>query len=217
MTRRLGIRLENDHQSKRIIMHSVSYRVLLWLGISDVYPYHSGIICLWFYDCSSDTRHPRRTYAVNSHKNMDNSTCNQNIKKKRFMAWWRHQMETFSALLAICAGNSPVPGEFPAQRPVTRSSGVFFDLRLNKRLSKQSWGWWFETLSCPLWRHCNVYIETAGRSGSYLHWKNTNWIKAGSDLEMSCNNMAQRCGIPAEMRALTPLAISPFRKFRRTH
>ena len=28
--------------------------------------------------------------------------------------WWRNQMETFSALLAICAGNSPVPGEFPA-------------------------------------------------------------------------------------------------------
>ena len=64
-------------------------------------------------------------------------------------------METFSALLALCAGNSPVTGEFPAQRPVTRSFGVFFDLRLNKRLSKQSWGWWFETLSRPLWRHCN--------------------------------------------------------------
>ena len=63
------------------------------------------------------------------------------------LPWWRHQMETFSALLAICAGNSPVPGEFPAQRPVTRSFDVFFDLRLNKRLSKQSWGWWFKTLS----------------------------------------------------------------------
>ena len=46
------------------------------------------------------------------------------------VTWWRHQMETFSALLAICAGNSPVPGEFPAQRPVTRSFDVFFDLRL---------------------------------------------------------------------------------------
>ena len=43
-------------------------------------------------------------------------------------------METFSVLLAICAGNSPVPGEFPAQRPVTRSFGVFFDLHPNKRL-----------------------------------------------------------------------------------
>ena len=69
--------------------------------------------------------------------------------------WWRHQMETFSALLAICAGNSPVTGEFPTQRPVTRSFDVVFDLRLNKRLSKQGWGWWFETPSRPLWRHCN--------------------------------------------------------------
>ena len=72
--------------------------------------------------------------------------------------WWRHQMETFSALLAICAGNSPVPGEFPAQRPVTRSFDVFFDLRVNKRLSKQSRGWWLETLSHPLWRRCNTLL-----------------------------------------------------------
>ena len=76
--------------------------------------------------------------------------------------WWRHQMETFSALLAICAGNSPVSGEFPAQRPVTRSFDVFFDLRLNKRLSKQSWGWWFETLSSPLWRHHNDLLWIGG-------------------------------------------------------
>ena len=47
-------------------------------------------------------------------------------------------METFSVLLAIYADNSPVSGEFPAQRPVTRSFDVFFDLRLNKQLSKQS-------------------------------------------------------------------------------
>ena len=55
----------------------------------------------------------------------------------RHNSWWRHQMETFSALLAPCAGNSPV----------TRSFDVFFDLCLNKQLSKQSWGWWFETQS----------------------------------------------------------------------
>ena len=47
-------------------------------------------------------------------------------------------METFSALLAICAGNSPVSGEFPAQRQVTRSFDVFFDLRPNKQLSKKN-------------------------------------------------------------------------------
>ena len=50
------------------------------------------------------------------------------------ISWWRHQMETFSALLAICAGNSPATGEFPKQRLVTRSFDVFLDLRLNKRL-----------------------------------------------------------------------------------
>ena len=72
-------------------------------------------------------------------------------------SWWRHQMETFSAQLAFCAGNSPVTGESTAQRPVTRSSDVFFDLPLNKWLSKQWWGWWFETQSRPLWRHCNEY------------------------------------------------------------
>ena len=65
-------------------------------------------------------------------------------------------METFSALLAICAGNSPVRGEFPTQRPLKRSFDVYFDLRPNKRLSIQSLGWWFETLSPPLWRHRNV-------------------------------------------------------------
>ena len=45
-------------------------------------------------------------------------------------------METFSALLTLCAGNSPVSGEFPAQRPVTRSFDVFFELRLIKQLIK---------------------------------------------------------------------------------
>ena len=84
-------------------------------------------------------------------------------------------METFSALLALCAGNSPVPGEFLAQRPVTRSFDVYFDLRLNKRLCKQSWGWWFETLLCPLWRHSNAYMLCNRwlvfmSSSSSLHW-----------------------------------------------
>ena len=72
------------------------------------------------------------------------------LLRKITQTWWRHQMETFSALLAICAGNTPVP----AQRPVTRSFHAFFGLHLNKPLSKQSWGWWFETISRPL-SHCN--------------------------------------------------------------
>ena len=55
-------------------------------------------------------------------------------------------METFSALLAFCAGNSPG----------ARSFDIFFDLCLNKQLSKPSSRWWFETPSHPLWHHCNA-------------------------------------------------------------
>ena len=91
--------------------------------------------------------------------------CNCLVELIAFaFSWWRHQIETFSALLAICAGNSPVTDEFATQRPATRSFDVFFDLRLNKRLRKQSWGWWFETLSRPLWRHRNVYRKIYMRS-----------------------------------------------------
>ena len=75
----------------------------------------------------------------------------------RMTTWWRHQIETFSALQAICAGNSLVTGELPTQRASDAELfNVFFGLRLNKRLSKQSWGWWFKTSWRPLWRHCNT-------------------------------------------------------------
>ena len=68
-------------------------------------------------------------------------------------------METFSALLANCAGNSPVTGEFPAQRPVTRSFDVFFYLRLNKRLSKHD----FLALY-----HCDILWEELLRLSTYV-------------------------------------------------
>ena len=78
---------------------------------------------------------------------------------------WRalqvHQMETFSALLVLCAGNSPVIGEFPAQRTSNAKFDVFFDLRLNRRLSKQLRGWRFETPSGSLWRHRNALIGSS--------------------------------------------------------
>ena len=93
-----------------------------------------------------------------------------------------------SASLAICAGNSPVPGEFPTQRPVTRSFDVYFDLRPNKRLSKQSWGWWFETLSCSLWRHRNelsfitrivaIYLRELVGHFWWRHLVNRNYTKS---------------------------------------
>ena len=66
-------------------------------------------------------------------------------------------METFSALLAFCA-----------QRPVSRSFDVFFDMRLNKGLSKQSWRWWFETPSSSLWRHRNEYNHNKAKHNGNL-------------------------------------------------
>ena len=71
---------------------------------------------------------------------------------------WCNQKETFSMLLALCGGNSPVTGEFPLPMPLTRSLNIFSDLRLHKRLSKQSRHRWFETPSHWLWRNWNVII-----------------------------------------------------------
>ena len=81
------------------------------------------------------------------------------------VSWWRHQVETFSALLAICAGNSPVTGEFPAQRPVARGF-VFFDLRMHKRLGNQWWNRWFET---P-WPHYDVNIMMTRANAVTSKW-----------------------------------------------
>ena len=77
----------------------------------------------------------------------------QLVYNQKTAQWWRHQVETVPPLLALCAGKSPVTGEFPTHRPVTRNIEVLFDLHLNKRLSKQSLDWWFETPSRPSWRH----------------------------------------------------------------
>ena len=88
-------------------------------------------------------------------------------------------METFSALLAICAGNSPVSGEFPAQRPVTRSSDVCFDLRLNEWLSKHSWGWRLETLSRRLWRHSNALDRLSCNVNTCVPWTLMVWRSNG--------------------------------------
>ena len=85
-------------------------------------------------------------------------TGNTLFKKKPFQ---RGAMMTssngniFRVTGPLC-GEFTGPGEFPTQRPVTRSFDVLFDLCLNKRLNKQSWGWWFETPSRLLWRHRNV-------------------------------------------------------------
>ena len=86
------------------------------------------------------------------------------------ISWWR-QMETFSALLALCAGNSPITGEFPSQRSVTRSFDVFFDLRLNKQLNKQTRRRRFETTSRSSWCHNSVKCWAMRVYGEYWGWR----------------------------------------------
>ena len=96
--------------------------------------------------------------------------CRQWLHRKLSFAWWNHHMETFFALLALCVGNSPVTGEFPTQRPVTRNFVFFHDLRLNKWLSKESWGWWFETLSRPVWRYGNGHDISVSGNHIAVSW-----------------------------------------------
>ena len=84
-------------------------------------------------------------------------------------------------------GNSLVTGEFPALRPVTRSFDVSFDLRLNKRFSKQWWGWWVETPSRPLWRHCN----DTGQTSHNLEWLSS--TKGAYSNKGYCLLIAVRC------------------------
>ena len=85
--------------------------------------------------------HSNMTFALYVHDDV--------IKWKHFPCYW-----SFERGIQRSHVNSPHKGQ-PSQRPVTRSFGVFFDVPLNQLLSKQSWGWWFETLSRPLRRHCN--------------------------------------------------------------
>ena len=124
--------------------------------------------------------------------------------------WWRHQMETFSALLALYAGNSPVPGEFPTQRPVTRSFDVYFDLRPNK----QSWGWWFETASWPLWRHRNAWLWLFGIKAP---WGNNSTHICFSKYNLhhfSLDRMSKN--IPTLPLMITQKYISPYLKAHNT-
>ena len=103
-------------------------------------------------------------------------------------------METFSVLLALCAGNSAATGEFPSQMAVTRGFDVFFDLRVDKRLSTQSRRWWFETPSHSLWRHCNdipwqsihIHVLEATTYRHLMRWK-------------SLQTTMQSCGHPLSL------------------
>ena len=105
------------------------------------------------------------------------------IKTCAVYPWWRHKMETFSALLDFCTGNSPVTGEFPAQRPVTWTFDVFFDLGLNKRFSKQSRCCWFEAPSRSSWRHYNAVQDPVGQGCTNA------WLQGGISLRWIINRL----------------------------
>ena len=85
--------------------------------------------------------------------------CNDFVALSFFYTWLylrECRRKTFPRYWPFVRGIHRPPLNSPQERPVTWSFDVFFDLRLNKRLSKQWWGWWFETPSRPLWRHCNA-------------------------------------------------------------
>ena len=103
--------------------------------------YRSALLCIYFFAGKA------RVNNIEWVSNAGSGPCH-------VTACWRHQMEICFALLAICAGNSPVPGDSPHKDQWRRALMFVFHLRPNKRLSKQWRGWWFETPSSPLWRHC---------------------------------------------------------------
>ena len=121
------VSVDNDEMEKHMIG-----KARLWCRMWKIYARFNYVLLLFILldiiQCGANIElpicWPRFLVLGQSH-----DTC---VTMKWSRTWWRHQMGKFSALLAICA----VTGDFPTQRPVTRSFGVFFDLSLNKRLSK---------------------------------------------------------------------------------
>ena len=89
---------------------------------------------------------------------------------ERWLSWWCHQMETFSALLAICAGIYQSPVNFP-HKGQWRGALIFSLICswIQCGWGKQWWGWWFDTPSLPLWRHYNVILKH-GRINHTVFW-----------------------------------------------
>ena len=110
-------------------------------------PIYSRILAYWLMlsvlQTTENKLHLILSYPIFSHNNC--SPHDDVIKWKHFPRYW-----------PFVRGIHRSPVNSPHKWSVTQSFDVFFDLRLNKRLSKHSWGWWFETLSRPLWRHRNV-------------------------------------------------------------
>ena len=104
---------------------------------------------------------PHTTITAQQEESRENSRIAENINMMT-----SSNGNIFRVTGPLC-GEFTGPGEFPTQRPVTRSFDVFFDLRLNKRLSKQPRGWWFETPPWSLWRRCNEKATWKSNSLTY--------------------------------------------------
>ena len=126
----------------------------------------------WTHNLQTEATSPASSFQVHF---LHKKRCKPTFHTETHIYWnWTHTVQSmFLSMIMMTSSNENIfrvtgplcgeftgPGEFPAQRRVTRSFDVFFDLRLNKRLSKQPWGWWFETPSWSLWCHCNVFKLT---------------------------------------------------------
>ena len=142
--------------------------VLLWIDIlllffilNSLANQWSKIDATWAVRCLKSTPTPLfvQVFVQNETKRRDKSSALLALCAGNHWwpvnAWWRHQMETFCALLALWGGGGGWVGGGGGGGGVGGGGGEFTGHRLNERLSKQSWGWWFETPSRPLWRHCN--------------------------------------------------------------
>ena len=138
----------------------------MWNGITYPFPIFSNIYWVWDYSSMLGLK------LIHVSKRAPWTRLHVvNVGTNNFLAFTQgHLTVGFTVYMMTSSPNGNIfrvtghwceefTGEFPTQRPVTRSFDVFFDLHLNKRLSKQSWGWWSETPSRPLWRHCDVHHE----------------------------------------------------------
>ena len=117
----------------------------------------------WNSACSNLWSHFRRFYLQH-----DSLTYMDNTEILLFRTMMTSSNGNFFCVTGPLCGEFTGTGEFPAQRPVTRSFDVFYDLRLNKRLSKQPWGWWFETSPWWLWRQSNAPVTLCCRWWCYF-------------------------------------------------
>ena len=111
--------------------------------------------------CQAHMSWLRHWHSDNSEKTLKDicNICHYTTTTVHEETWWHHQKGNIFRITDPLCGKFIGHRWIPPQRPVSRSFDVFFDLRLNKRFSKQSGRRWFETKSRSLWRHYNDYNE----------------------------------------------------------